>query len=121
MTLTATNTDFQDTAGRQQAKAVGGLETPAHKKLVKAAQEFEGILISQILGDFQKGLSSLDGDSSTSAPDTLNSLAIQTLSEALARNGGLGVGSMIVHQLDPRLHRGTLDQQGGKIKTASRD
>ncbi len=121
MTLTATNADIQDTTSRQQANAVSGLGTPAHKKLVKAAQEFEGILISQILGDFQKGLSSLEGDSSTSAPDTLNSLAIQTLSGALARNGGLGLGPMIVRQLEPSLHRGMLDQPGGKIKTASRD
>lgn len=120
MTLTAMNADIQDTTSRQQANAVGGLDTPDHKKLVKAAQQFEGILISQILGNFQKGLSSLDGDSSSPAPDTLNSLAIQTLSEALARNGGLGLGSMIVHQLDPSSHGGNAGGAGGKIKTASR-
>lgn len=120
MTLVATNTGLQDMASRQHANAVGGLDTPDHKKLVKAAQEFEGILISQILGNFQKGLSSLDGDSSSPAPDTLNSLAIQTLSEALARNGGLGLGPMIVRQLDPSSHRGNAGGVAGNIKTASR-
>jgi len=120
MTPAATNTGRQDMASRQQVNALGGYETPAHKKLVKAAQEFEGILISQILGNFQKGLSSLDGDSSSPAPDTLNSLAIQTLSEALARNGGLGLGQMIIHQLDPSSHHGNAGGVGGNIKTASR-
>jgi len=94
-------------------------ETPAHKKLRKAAQDFEGILISQLLGDFKMGSSSLTGDAPLAGSDTLNSLAIQTLSTSLASRGGMGIGQMLVHQLEPSLNRGQQNQGGGKIKTAS--
>jgi Rod binding domain-containing protein len=81
-------------------------ETPAHKKLRKAAQDFESILISQLWGDFKSGFSSLTGDAPLAGSDTLNSLAVETLSSALASRGGLGIGRMLVHQLEPSLNRG---------------
>jgi Rod binding domain-containing protein len=80
-------------------------ESRAHKKLRKAAQEFESILISQLLGDFKSGFSSLTGDAPLAGSDTLNSLAIQSLSSALAARGGLGIGNMLVRQLEPSLNR----------------
>lgn len=88
-----------------QEATAGTAETRAHHKLHKAAQEFEGILIEQLLGDFKEGLSSLTGDAPLAGSDTLNSLAIQTLSTALADRGVLGIGKMLVHQLEPRLPR----------------
>ncbi|MFZ0960095.1 MAG: hypothetical protein WAO35_04265 [Terriglobia bacterium] len=89
-------------------------ETATHKKLRKAAQEFEGILISQLLGDFKLGSSSLTGDTPLAGSETLNSLTIQSLSVALARRGGLGIAQMLVHQLEPTLNRGQQNQ--GKIR-----
>ncbi len=107
-------------ADGQEVKSTGGRpETPAHKKLRKAAQDFEGILISQLMGEFKVGLSSLGGDSPLAGSDTLNSLAIQTLSTALASRGGLGIGNMLIHQLEPSLDRGKQNQGGGKIKMVS--
>ena len=79
--------------------------TAGHKKLTKAAQEFEGMLISQLLGGFTSGFSSLSGDTPLAGSDTLNSLAVQTLSTAMAGRGGFGVGKMLVDQLEPSLHR----------------
>jgi len=81
-------------------------ETPAHRKLRKAAQDFEAILISQLLGDFKTGFSSLTGDAPLAGSDTLNSLALQAMSSALASRGGLGIGQMLVRQLEPSLNRG---------------
>jgi len=78
-------------------------ETLAHKKLRKAAQDFEGMLISQLLGEFDMGFSSLAGDSPMAGSETLNSLAVQTLSGAMAGRGGFGIGKMLVHQLEPRV------------------
>ena len=97
----AASPGLQTPASRVQAAASGSAETPAHRKLVKAAQEFEGILISQLLGDFKGGLSAPGEESSLAASDSLNSLAIQSLSEALARRGGLGIGRLLIHQLEP--------------------
>jgi Rod binding domain-containing protein len=85
------------------SSASGQPETSAHKRLRKAAQEFESILISQLLGKFDMGFSPLAGDSPTAGSETLNSLAVQTLSGAMASRGGFGIGKMLVHQLEPRL------------------
>ena len=121
MTLAATNPGLQTLANRQEVTSAGRPpETLAHKKLRKAAQDFEGILISQLWEQFQMGFSSLAGETPLAGSETLNSLAIQTLSGALARRGGLGIGKMLVHQLEPSLNRGQHAQGGGKIKTASR-
>jgi Rod binding domain-containing protein len=99
---------------REGASTVDPSQSPAHKKLVKAAQEFEGMLLSQLMGDFKAGLSSLTGDSPLPGSDTLNSLAVQTLSGALARRGGLGIGQMLVHQLEPSLRHGGAGAAGSK-------
>ena len=62
MTLAATSSQLPTVANRHGVTSAGSApETPAHKKLRKAAQEFEGILISQLLGEFKVGLSSLVG------------------------------------------------------------
>ena len=62
------------------------------------------MLISQLLGEFNMGFSSLTGDSPLAGSDTLNSLAIQTLIEGYGPRGeGLGIGQMLVHQLEPSL------------------
>ena len=58
MTLAATNSGVarRSPTVRRSLPRSTPPETPAHKKLRKAAQEFEGILISQLLGEFQDGL-----------------------------------------------------------------
>ncbi|HXW13525.1 MAG TPA: hypothetical protein VEN79_03365 [Terriglobia bacterium] len=104
MTLTTLSAGLPTLAHRPEgASGSGQAETSAHKKLRKAAQEFEGMLISQLLGEFNMGFSSLSGDSPLAGSETLNSLAIQTLSGAMARRGGFGIGEMLIHQLEPSL------------------
>ena len=107
MTLAAMHSGLQTFMNRPPGAASPGAppETPAHKKLRKAAQDFEGILISQLWEHLETGFASLGGESPMAGSDTLNSLAIETLSNALAGRGGLGIGRMIVHQLEPTLNR----------------
>jgi Rod binding domain-containing protein len=122
MTIAAKLPVLPSLANRPEVNSVGSKpETSAHKNLRKAAQEFEGILISQLLGEFKTGFSSLSGDSPLAGSETLNSLAIQTLSGAMARRGGLGIGQTLVHQLEPSLPRGEQNLGGETIKTASQD
>ena len=80
-------------------------ESASHKRLCKAAQEFEGMLISQLLGNFASGMSFPSSGTHLAGADTLNTLAVQTLSTAMAGRGGFGIGKMLVHQLEPKLHR----------------
>jgi Rod binding domain-containing protein len=109
-------------ASRQGVTAAGGGQTPEtaeHRKLRKAAEDFETILISELWEQFQSGISSLSGGSQPAGSDTLNSLATQSLSSALAHRGGLGIAQMIVRQLEPTLNHGGADAKTTKIKTAS--
>jgi Rod binding domain-containing protein len=104
MTFAAVNSGLPTVPHRPEASSASGQpETSAHKRLRKAAQEFEGILISQLLGKIDMGFSSLAGDSPMAGSETLNSLAAQTLSGAMASRGGFGIGKMLVHQLESRL------------------
>jgi Rod binding domain-containing protein len=67
------------------------------QKLTKAAQGFEGVLLSSWLEEAQK--SSLDPSAAgkDAGSETLRSLGTQAVAQALAQRGGLGIARMIVH------------------------
>lgn len=117
MTIEGLNPGLTTLAQRQEsASASSRSESPAHKKLRKAAQEFEGMLISQLLSEFKMGVSSVSGESPLAGSETLNSLAVQTLSSAMAGRGGFGMGNMLVKQLEPGLNRGHANVGGERLK-----
>ncbi len=87
------------------ASAANQPESPAHKRLRKAAQDFEGILISEMWEKFNEGFTDFGGETPLAGSETMNSLAIQTLSTAIAKSGGLGIGKMLLHSLEPTLER----------------
>ena len=66
-------------------------------KLAKAAQDFEGILISSWLEEVQKSSLDPSGTSEDAGSETLRSLGTQAVAQALAQRGGLGIARMIVH------------------------
>ena len=105
MTLTPLTAVMLAPASRSHPSSADPTETPAHKKLRKAAQEFEGMLISQLWGECKLSFSALTGDGAMAGSDTLNSLTIQSLSTGLASRGGLGIAQMLVRQLAPNLER----------------
>ncbi|HWG38122.1 MAG TPA: hypothetical protein VN690_10430 [Terriglobales bacterium] len=72
-------------------------------KLHKASQDFEGILISTLWSSIQDDpmMGTQDDDSDPGA-DSLKSLGLQAMSNALSQRGGLGLGAMIEHQLTPQ-------------------
>jgi len=67
------------------------------QKLTKAAQEFEGVLLSTLLEEFQKSSLDPSGGSQGAGSETLRSLGTQAVAQALAARGGLGIARMIVH------------------------
>jgi Rod binding domain-containing protein len=81
-------------SGLQAEKADPGSRM---QKLTKAAQEFEGVLLSSWLEEAQK--SSLDPSAAgqDAGSETLRSLGTQAVAQALALRGGLGIARMIVH------------------------
>jgi Rod binding domain-containing protein len=71
---------------------------PAHQKIEKSAQEFEGMLLSALwksMGDDMK--SSLDEDSTNSS---FTDMGLQAVGSAMARSGGVGIGRMLLQALE---------------------
>jgi Rod binding domain-containing protein len=89
--------------------------TPAaaleHRKLTAAAQQFEGMLLQEMLkpmrqhgfcqGDGQDGGDDKDDkDESSGFGDTLTSFGSETLATAIAKGGGLGIAKRVVEQVE---------------------
>ncbi len=75
--------------------AQGAVPSP---KLVKAAQDFEAILLS---GWMEKLQASFNGpnDGSDPAHETLASMGTQAIASALAARGGIGVAKLLLQHL----------------------
>jgi Rod binding domain-containing protein len=67
-------------------------------KLVKAAQEFEAILLSSWLEKLQESYAGPD-DGSDPAHGTLASMGTQTIAQALAARGGIGIAKLLLQHL----------------------
>jgi Rod binding domain-containing protein len=78
--------------------AAGDPAAGAPPKLVKAAHEFEAILLESWLEKMNK---SFVGETASLDPahDTVSSLGSQAIAQALAARGGIGIANMILRQL----------------------
>jgi flagellar protein FlgJ len=82
--------------------------TPAaalqHKKLTEAAQQFEGMLMQELLKPMKEhGFSQSEGDSNGEGSgfgDTLSSFGTETMATAIAKGGGLGIAKRVVAQVE---------------------
>jgi len=68
---------------------------PPSPKLVKAAQDFEAILLSSWLEKLQASYAGPD-NGSDAAHDTLSSMGTQAIASALAARGGIGIGKLLL-------------------------
>lgn len=75
-----------------QVGQAGGQSSPP--KLVKAAREFESILLQSWLEKMNK----INGNESSedAAHDTISSLGAEAVATALAQRGGIGIARIIV-------------------------
>lgn len=85
-------------AAPKQLQSANGTGASASPKLVKAAHEFEALLLQSWL---EKMNQSFAGESGNLDPahDTVSSLGTQAIAQALAARGGIGIASMLLRQL----------------------
>ncbi|HEV2215254.1 MAG TPA: hypothetical protein VGR64_08200 [Terracidiphilus sp.] len=86
------------------ATRAGGIAEPAampSPRLVKAAHEFEGQLMEQLLKPMTDS-DGLTGDSVSGSAGALGSFAAAALGRALSAEGGLGLANQIIRELSPR-------------------
>jgi len=82
-----------------------------HRKLADAAQQFEGMLLQELLKPMREhSFGSGDGDSANDDPDssgfadTLSSFGSESLATAISRSGGLGIAKLVVQQVEHEKH-----------------
>lgn len=69
-------------------------EAAQHARLVDAAQQFEGMLLKEMLKGMQGGE---DGDDSGGGSnETLRSYGVEAVAHAIAQGGGIGIARQVV-------------------------
>jgi len=72
-------------------------------KLADAAQQFEGMLLQEMLkpmrSDKEDGGWSGEDNDSDSGEDTINSFGIEAVAKAIAQGGGLGIARQVIQQV----------------------
>jgi peptidoglycan hydrolase FlgJ len=98
--------NFAVVAGSAPLATIGrSASTPDHRKLTDAAQQFEGMLLQEMLKPMREhGFAQQDSDdpsgSDCGGSDTLSSFGTEAMSTAIARGGGLGIAKRIVTQVE---------------------
>jgi Rod binding domain-containing protein len=100
------------------------LDSPADRKLRKAAGEFESLLLSNLWKSMKSTFASSDDDDSTDpAHDTLENMGVDAMAGAVGKAGGLGLGKLILKHLEPMLLQSQAgkDANSGKVSASPAD
>ncbi|HXZ32719.1 MAG TPA: rod-binding protein [Terriglobales bacterium] len=66
------------------------------EKFVRAAHQFEAVLLNQLLGSLEHAFASLGTEKTEAASDHYRFLGMQALASSIAAKGGIGIADMIV-------------------------
>ncbi len=89
--------------------------------LVRAAHEFEGQMMQELLKPMMAALSGSDSDSSAESDQALGEFASEALGNALSTDGGFGIADRIVRELSHPGHQTGNGQEKGKVTVKLRD
>ena len=86
----------------------GSAADPQHRKLTDAAQQFEGMMLQELLkpmrehsfGSGDSDNSPSDDPDSSGFADTLSSYGSESLATAISRGGGFGIAKQVVQQVE---------------------
>lgn len=92
------------------SQAPAATEGVKNAKLVNAAQQFESMLLQEMLkpmrsgqdswgGDGMSSDSSDNSDSSDSSMDTISSFGAEAMATAISKGGGLGIARQVIRQV----------------------
>ena len=76
-------------------------DTQRHAKLVDAAQQFEAMLMQEMLKPMRAGQDSWGGEEKSDDPsaDTISSFGTEAVAKAIAKGGGLGIARQVIQQV----------------------
>jgi Rod binding domain-containing protein len=100
------------------ASATGSAASVPQPRLVRAAHEFEGMMMKELL----KPMTGSDGESDSmtggdgaGSMGVLGDFATEALGQALSQRGGMGIANSILHSLSHSGTSGAGDAHGGKV------
>ena len=100
----------------------GKSDTTPSPRLVRAAHEFEGQMMQELLKPMTKGdaLTGTDADENSGAGSggALGEFASEALGESLSERGGLGIANRIIQELS---HTGNQRESGKVTKNQHQD
>jgi peptidoglycan hydrolase FlgJ len=79
-----------------------GLDVQKQAKLVDAAQQFEAMMLQEMLKPMRGGKDSWGGDDksdSDSASDTISSFGTEAFAKAISKGGGFGIAKQVISQV----------------------
>lgn len=100
-------TGYSAAIGGEMAMASSG--QPA--KLVKSAQEFEAMLLQNLMEKMSHSLG--EGSSEDAAHDTLSGLGTQEVAAAIAARGGIGIANLLLSRLRVGTAQGIESERSG--------
>jgi flagellar protein FlgJ len=77
------------------------LDQVSRKKLMDAAQQFEGMLLQEMLKPLRSGQGGDEEGSGEddSGNDTINSFGVEAVAKAISQSGGLGIARQVMQQV----------------------
>jgi len=88
--------------GANASRGTGGFVTSsAHSKVHEAAQQFEALLLGQMLRTERESGSGWLGGGEDSSAECVTDYAEQQFASILAQNGGLGIATLVAKGLTP--------------------
>jgi Rod binding domain-containing protein len=79
-----------------QSSSAGG-QNP--QKILRAAHEFEALLLANALGGLEHAFTQISGDTPMAGSEAYQSLGMQAVATVIANHGGIGIGDMVARSL----------------------
>jgi peptidoglycan hydrolase FlgJ len=79
-----------------------GADSRQHARLVDAAQQFETMMMQEMMKSLQSSENKWDDDDDNSdkSMETMSSYGVEAVAKAISKNGGLGIARTVVRQVE---------------------
>lgn len=80
-------------------------------RLVDAAQQFEAMLLQEMLKPLHSSENKWDAPDADKSADTLSSYGTEAMAKAIAKSGGLGIAKRVIHEVgleQNKVRKGTI-------------
>ena len=75
--------------------------SPRHQQLQHAAQQFEAVMLGELMKPLQKG-SAIGDDTEDASSNSLQSYGVEAMAGALAKSGALGFADTMIRSVEAR-------------------